>query len=301
MPRAILHIPWGPQAFAKAVLAPGDRLRISAQPSADFQIIRDKRIGAASAEVSWDGSVGQVTTDASHDAFLLNGQALPQGTLQHGEWFRIGDTTLMLCEEQHTPPRRPKTRLTAEEQQARAAHAGACEEVLATLRGAQSLYAVLDPARSDRILTLLRESGNPARSLLSGVRGDALADVAPYLVRLTPDDWLLAALVHEGWGQSWGIFLDCPKPFDQVRRHFRHFLRVRAEGEKDFLFFRFYDPRVLRIFLPTCTPEQLAEFYGPILRFFGEGSEGDAPDRPQLFDLARPPSGLRPVFADARP
>lgn len=270
MPRAILHIPWGPQALAKAVLCPGDRLRISAQPAADFQITRDRRIGAASAELSWDGTVGQVTTDPKNDAFLLNGQARQQGTIQHGEWFRVGDTTLMLCEEQHTPPRRPKTRQTAEEQQARLARASLCEEVLATLRRTQNLYAVLDAARDDRILTLLRESANPARSLLAGVRGDTLSDVAPYLVALAPDDWLLAALVQEGWGQSWGIFLDCPKPFDEVRRHFRHFLRVRAEGEKDFLYFRFYDPRVLGIFLPTCTPEQQREFFGPIQTFWAE-------------------------------
>ena len=30
------------------------------------------------------------------------------------------------------------------------------------------------------------------------------------------------------------------------------------------LLFRYYDPRVLRVFLPTCTPAELAGFFGPI-------------------------------------
>lgn len=287
MQRAVLHIPWGPQAFAKVVLTPGDRLRISAQPAADFQIISDKRIGAASAELSWDGSLAQVSATAV-DTFLLNGQAITQGAIAHSEWFRIGDTTFVLCREQHTPPRRPKLRPTAEEQQAAAARTAQCEATLKTLRAAQTLYAILDPARDDRILTLLRESPNPARSLLAGVRGDTLADVAPYLVALAKDNWLLSALVHEGWGHAWGIYLDCPLPFEQVRRHFRHFLRVRAEGEEDFLYFRFYDPRVLRIFLPTCTPAQLREFHGPILRFWGEDAEVSPPAAPQLFEFGGP-------------
>jgi hypothetical protein len=34
------------------------------------------------------------------------------------------------------------------------------------------------------------------------------------------------------------------------------------EGEE--LYFRFYDPRVLRIFLPTCDREQLKDFFGPV-------------------------------------
>lgn len=288
MQRAILHIPWGPQSFTKATLVPGDRLRISAQPSADFAIIRDKRIGDASAELSWDGSLGHVTSDSADGTFLLNGQCQQEGALGHGEWFRIGDTTLVLSRERHSPPRRSKARPSTEEQQADSVRAALCEQTLQTLRRAKNLYAVLDAARDDRILTLLRESPNPTRSLLAGVRGDTLADVASYLVQLAPNDWLLSALVHEGWGYAWGIYLDCPLPFDQVRRHLRHFLRVRAEGEKDFLYFRFYDPRVLSIFLPTCTPDQLREFHGPILRFWGEDAEVSPPASPHLFEFGAP-------------
>jgi hypothetical protein len=80
--------------------------------------------------------------------------------------------------------------------------------------------------------------------------------------------------VHEGWGKSWGVYLTCEKPFEEVRKHLRHYLTVELEGEKKRVLFRFYDPRVLRVFLPTCTPEDASEFFGPIRKF---GLEGEAP------------------------
>jgi len=39
------------------------------------------------------------------------------------------------------------------------------------------------------------------------------------------------------------------------------------------MYFRFYDPRVLRVFLPTCTPEELSDFFGPIAGFLIESAE----------------------------
>src|SRR5947209_7089547 len=46
-------------------------------------------------------------------------------------------------------------------------------------------------------------------------------------------------------------------------KHFRHFLLVETEDGK-LLYFRFYDPRVLRAFLPTCNSDESSEFFGPI-------------------------------------
>ena len=41
-------------------------------------------------------------------------------------------------------------------------------------------------------------------------------------------------------------------------------------------FLRFYDPRVLRVFLPTNDVEQANQFFGPIRRFLCEDDEGAA-------------------------
>jgi hypothetical protein len=40
--------------------------------------------------------------------------------------------------------------------------------------------------------------------------------------------------------------------------------------------FRFYDPRVLRRFLPLCTSDELRRFFGPIESFLIETAEADA-------------------------
>jgi hypothetical protein len=37
------------------------------------------------------------------------------------------------------------------------------------------------------------------------------------------------------------------------------------------LIFRYYDPRVLRVYLPTCRPAELETFFGPIDAFLTEG------------------------------
>jgi hypothetical protein len=50
---------------------------------------------------------------------------------------------------------------------------------------------------------------------------------------------------------------------------------VRSEDGK-VLLFRFYDPRVLSVFLPICTPAQIEEMFGPVMRFFVETDGGAA-------------------------
>jgi hypothetical protein len=69
-----------------------------------------------------------------------------------------------------------------------------------------------------------------------------------------------------------------------VREHFRKFLLVKIDGNEGDFYFRFYDPRVLRAFLPTCAPDEAAEFFGPVRLFIAEDSEAD---RAVTFTLTR--------------
>src|SRR6185436_18904504 len=101
------------------------------------------------------------------------------------------------------------------------------------------LYAVLDAAREERILTLLRSSPEHAQSLYEGPQGEELEDVAPYLVALPRDSWLLERLVGEGWGEGWGIYLTCRRPFAEVRRQLRRHLMVTLKETEERLYFRF--------------------------------------------------------------
>lgn len=55
-----------------------------------------------------------------------------------------------------------------------------------------------------------------------------------------------------------------------LRKHFRSLLRVRDElGET--LVFHFYDPKVLRVYLPTCKPFENRSILGPVAALFCEG------------------------------
>lgn len=133
----------------------------------------------------------------------------------------------------------------------------------------EHLFAILDAARDDRVLELLHESKEHYQSLYEGQQGEELANFAPYLVELPKDSTLLNLLIKEGWGKSWGVYLRSAKSFDEVRRHFRHFLIVQTEDGKE-LYFRFYDPRVLRVFLPNCAQDETNQLFGPIQSYLIE-------------------------------
>lgn len=136
------------------------------------------------------------------------------------------------------------------------------------------LYAILDGARDERIHAAIQESESEYYCLLRGQRGDELADVAPYVVQMTPESPFSQWLLANAWNQSWGVFAQSSAPPGEVNGHFRSILAVYDERGKP-LHFRYYDPRVFRVYLPTCTREELKLFFGPVSRYFVEGEAVD--------------------------
>jgi hypothetical protein len=127
-------------------------------------------------------------------------------------------------------------------------------------RGA--LYAVLDACDEPRVLTKVRELGpTNAASLYRGRAEDDLAAIAPYLARVSPAmlDWIGQTF----WTDPWGIFAVYDGDLESLRTHLRKFLLVTAPNG-DSWYFRFYDPRVLSKFLPTCDDAQLDEIFGSV-------------------------------------
>ncbi len=147
------------------------------------------------------------------------------------------------------------------------------------------LFALLDAARMGAAMTQAKERfPNQYLSLYKGQSETVLAEFAPYLFWFdttidSPEDWFMTA----GWGQSWGIFVQTNASVETVYQHFRRFLIVRDEQGRE-MYFRFYDPRVLRTFLPTCDAVQLADFFGPVQQF---ALEDAASDRGICFWLAQ--------------
>ena len=75
------------------------------------------------------------------------------------------------------------------------------------------------------------------------------------------------------------------------------------EGEN--LYFRYYDPRVLRIYLPTCNQEEMATLFGPVTAYLLEDKDPDlllrftpGPERVRLERLRPEEDGEKEPIAE---
>jgi hypothetical protein len=134
------------------------------------------------------------------------------------------------------------------------------------------VYGVLDGASADRLPQAIYQHGVDSVCLLRGELEPDLAQVAPYLVRLDPGAPFTGWVLEEGWGNHWGIFVVTKADVRTLRQHFRSFLTV-YDPDNVPLFFRYYDPRVLRVYLPTCNAEELETVFGPVERYLMEGKD----------------------------
>lgn len=134
-------------------------------------------------------------------------------------------------------------------------------------------YIVLDAARMGGKLNEARELNPEHICLYEGDSERFLGTVAPWLFDFEEDSEFAGWLAENSSADSWGIFLRSNADPNELYRHLRKFLIVTTEDGRE-LYFRFYDPRVLRVFLPTCDKDQLAEFFGPVECFIAEDENG---------------------------
>jgi hypothetical protein len=144
------------------------------------------------------------------------------------------------------------------------------DTLFGSIEPGDSLFLLLDAARNPGLPLRLKAANAQHECLYQGPTAAELWFVAPYLLRCERGSPLLTWLLANGWGESWGVFASAAVDLASLRQHFRKLLLVKLDGEDANFYFRFYDPRVLRIFLPTCTPEQVVEFFGPIHSFVTE-------------------------------
>jgi hypothetical protein len=155
------------------------------------------------------------------------------------------------------------------------------EEILWPERPKQNIWMILDGARSIEIFRMLLACHLEYSCLYSGPLTPELELAAPYLVQLDHGYKDTHQFIERAWGNSWGVFLRSETSLKKLRRHLREFLIVRDErGNR--LAFRYYDPRVLRVYLPTCTISELRTVFGPIECFW---MESESPRRMLEFCL----------------
>lgn len=136
-----------------------------------------------------------------------------------------------------------------------------------------SVYGLVDGAQDDRVYPLLAAEGNDWRCLYGTDLPRVLATVAPYLVALSSHYPFAGYFARYGRGNHWGVMLRSTASMDDLAEHFAGMIRARLPQGRDVLF-RFYDPRVLRAYLPTCTAQELDAVFGPVDAFLIEHGDG---------------------------
>jgi hypothetical protein len=134
------------------------------------------------------------------------------------------------------------------------------------------IFSILDTARNEKIFPALMESSLEYKCLFLGDIPRVMASAAPHLVLLRQDSSFAKWLFRENWGNSWGIFLSSNWPLAALLNHFRELIMARLEDGSTY-YFRFYDPRVLRVYLPTCNADEIKAFFGPVEGFYIENED----------------------------
>ena len=141
-------------------------------------------------------------------------------------------------------------------------------------------YAILDGASNPALLDHLYGDDQPEFACL--YRGELepdIAECAPYLARLEANSAFTDWLTGNGCGLHWGIYALADCDLKTLRSHLRKLNMIYEPETHKPLLFRYYDPRVLTVFLPTCDAKQVSEFFGPVQVWLAEGKDGSCIQR----------------------
>ncbi len=311
---AVLEIASGPNRGQTFEVRPGRTLKVGRHDQANLVLRDDAMMSNVHFTLECDGQVCRIRDLNSRFGTQVNHVRVTEATLRDGDRVAAGSTTFVIRilgadaaaeavgHPQAAPPIAEVPMAMAGNKPAArpplAASQGIAGQVLQVLRRQHDgLYALLDAARDPLVLARLAEAPDQWQTLYEGPQGEALAAFGPFLVKLPAESPFLEALVRDGWGQSWGVFLTCPLPFPEVRKHLRRFLTVKLPNGRP-AYFRFYDPRVLRAFLPTLNAQETTEFFGPIACYL---MEDESPQRLVQFqhDRGKTRRDLVPVGASS--
>lgn len=261
----ILYSPAG--RFRRVLFQAGESKRIGRDERADVRI-SDPALRGAHFELLFDGTRFHAR-ELGMGSLALDGRPASFGEVQSGGFIVAGHTTMCVFKEANSWALAGSRADADIEERAREV-----VKLLAPARDAGTLYGVFDSARDPRIVVLLNESIEEHASLYEGERGAVLDDVAPYMVKFASGSGLLEQLISEGWGNAWGLFVVAAEPWKIVRRQLRRFLMVLDDAANEKMYFRFYDPRVMREFHSVATPRQRAELLHGMQRMVMEGEDG---------------------------
>ena len=137
----------------------------------------------------------------------------------------------------------------------------------------KQVFCLVNCPADARIAELLALNSEQKASLHGGSPDAAAEESGPYIVQVGRYSLLLQTLVDEGWGKGWASYLISDASFGEVCQHFSRFYEVQIEAGE--VYFRFYDPAVLRAFLDAGSPEELRTFFAPVSEWVLETAAAD--------------------------
>ncbi|TQI79679.1 uncharacterized protein DUF4123 [Serratia fonticola] len=122
-------------------------------------------------------------------------------------------------------------------------------------------YAIVDAGVEPALFDMLEQFTPLASCLYAEPLQPEIAQLAPYLILLTPavKSWL------ENNPTPWGLLFTSAADMKTVRQHLRKYLQIKIPVEAKPVFFRYYDPRNFWTFLSALEAWQQHLFLGPLL------------------------------------
>jgi pSer/pThr/pTyr-binding forkhead associated (FHA) protein len=279
--RIVFAITQGPFAGRQIVVDSGKTVRVGRSDPADYSIPADEHLSRVHFVVTNSHDRCVIADLGSRNGTLVNGNKVQECILCPDDIVAAGSTRFAVRFQNE-----PEMADVPAEQRA--------DSEAPQLQ----LYAVLDAAQDDAVIEFLRTSTAEYQILYEGKSAEDLANCGPYLMKLPVESNLLSSLTAHGWAKNWGVFLKSSLGFTEVRKHLRHFLMVRTPEGKQ-VYFRFYDPRVMRMVVAGFNSEESASFFGPISSYLCEGA-----DPSEIIRLWAGPTGVQTAIhecaADAR-
>ena len=134
------------------------------------------------------------------------------------------------------------------------------------------LYLLLDASRSFEIPVMLDALSEDAVCLFDGAAKEDFADTAPWLTPVSVDDDVFDWYMDEGWGRDWGVFLISSQTTGRVKSSLKRSVMVQDEDGQE-MFFKFYRPSVLNVYLPVFEFEQASYLMRDVAQFWTEWAD----------------------------
>lgn len=299
----------GPIAGRKIEIRAGAILRLGRTPKSDYAIGEDSYLSSQHFAVECDGTQCRVRDLGSSNGTFVNGERITEIVVREGDSVVAGGSTFAIHLDMSAtaPPAAAPSARTATVPTATFTGTGTQRRtdpaaplitgevrlewpgfsrpqsalLSALYKDDLQVHAVLDASRDSRIPAFLDASGEPYAPI------DPDGRIPAYVVLLPRQSRLLDVLIKDGWSHGWGFYCATGVAFEELCAHWRSYMFLRTDDGR-ILTFRFWDPRVLRALVPMMSPQEAADFFGPVNRLLVESEKTEI-----ALEIALSPRGSR--------